>query len=133
MITESIVVTDFNNNEHTIVAEFHLSKRQLIHLEARYDGGLEEHINELVARKDPAEVIGFFENIIRMSYGKTSDDGLAFIQNDELSDRFIQSIAYDELLMSFLNDEDKASRFVSGILPKMDTNPGLFTSNARRG
>lgn len=117
MIKKSIKFIDLDGNEKTEEAMFHLSKAELLALEAHTEGGLKEYITRLTKENNVSKIFDLFTEIITMSYGKRSDDGLVFDKTPEATHRFVHSEAYSELLVELL-DPEKASEFINGILPK---------------
>lgn len=118
MLKKSITYKDFNEIERTEVFRFHLSEAEIIEMEMEQDGGLEAHINRIVAGLDGAAIIKFFKKFIRLSYGEISEDGRHFMKSEEISDAFICSAAYPVLFAEFMEGGDAATNFVNGLLPK---------------
>lgn len=119
MLKRSIKYTNFNDEEVTGVFYFNLSKSELIELELSYGGaGLQQTIQRIIDTRDSDELIKEFKKIILMSYGVKSDDGETFEKSDELSRRFTQTAAYQALFMELATDENAASAFIIGVMPK---------------
>ena len=59
-----------------------------------------------------------FKEILLKSYGEKSDDGRRFIKSAELSKEFSETPVYSDMFIELATDEDKASRFINGIMPK---------------
>ena len=55
-----------------------------------------------------------------MAYGQKSADGRRFVKSEELTQEFLQTEAYSELFIKLLTDENAASDFINGIIPKID-------------
>lgn len=75
-------------------------------------------IERVVSKNDNNEIFNVFDEFVRKSYGEKSDDGKRFIKSPELTDSFIQSEAYSELISELLSNPDAATEFVIGIMPK---------------
>ena len=73
-------------------------------------------IEEITKEEDTEALLNIFDKIIRMSYGKRSIDGKHFEKKPEYADSFLASEAYSELFMEFMQDADKASEFINGIV-----------------
>ncbi len=55
---------------------------------------------------------------ILLSYGEKSADGKRFIKSDESREAFSQTAAFDTLFMELATEDEAASNFIKGILPK---------------
>lgn len=117
MIKETIKYTDFNGNERSEDLYFHLSKADLIELQAKYRGGLKGFLERIVAEQDTEKVYALLTELIMMSCGKRSDDGSRFIKNEQIREEFKSSEAFSEIIMSFFTDVEKLTAFINGIIP----------------
>lgn len=96
---------------------FHLSKAELVELEASRPGGLSEWVKRIVASEDVTEIVPEFKKLLLLTYGKRSDDGRRFIKTQQLRDEFAATEAFSELFIELCSDADKAAAFVNGIMP----------------
>ena len=117
MIKIPISYVDYNGGERTEDYCFHLNKAELAEMQLTTDGGMDVMIDRIVKSKDQKELIALFKKILFMSYGEKSPDGKRFIKSSELSLAFSQTEAYANLFMDLATDEEKAVKFVNGILP----------------
>ena len=60
----------------------------------------------------------YFEDIIKQSYGKKSEDGKRFIKDPKDFEEFAQTEAYVNLFMELATNSDAAANFVNGIIPQ---------------
>jgi hypothetical protein len=118
MIKKVIKYTDFNGNEQADTYRFNLTEAELLDKQLTTAGGYAETIKAVVDAKDTATIMSLFKELIMMSLGELSPDGKKFIKNDQIREDFRNSAAYSALYMELLTDENAASEFVSGILPK---------------
>lgn len=118
MLAKTITWVDFDDVSHTKTYYFHLSKVDLIDLELRDNRGLDDYLKRIVAEEDNKAIFEIFKTIIKKSYGVKSSDGTRFIKSDELFEEFVQTPAYDQLIMELLGDADFAASFVNNIIPK---------------
>lgn len=118
MLKKTINYTDYNGVDRTETFYFNLSRGELVELELSVNGGFTEMLDKIIQTQDAPEIMKWFKKIIMMSYGIKSDDGKRFIKSDELSEGFVQTEAYSNLLMSFMEDASTAADFVNGIMPK---------------
>lgn len=110
---------DFNGREREEDFHFNLTKAELMEMELSEEGGMEKRLKRLIDSQDMKEAIKVFKAIVLMSYGIKTDDG-RFVKSQEIRDAFMQSAAYSEIFMDLATDSDKASKFINGVLPKMD-------------
>jgi len=118
MITKTITYTDYNGEENTEKFLFNLTKAELMEMQVSKKGGMDKFIERIIEEKDAKNLVGYFKEIILLSYGIKSDDGKRFIKNDEVRDEFVQSPAYSELFMELATDADKAAEFINGVIPQ---------------
>lgn len=118
MLKKTVTYTDFNDVEHTEDLFFNLSKSELMEMELKTAGGLENLIDKISKTEDTPKIVEMFKQIITMSYGIKSDDGKKFVKNDQIVEDFVASAAYDALFMELITDPDAAANFVNGIIPK---------------
>ena len=89
---------------------------EIAELELSTTGGFTESIQKIIQAQDTPEIIKQFKRIILKAYGVISDDGKRFIKNDKLSEEFAQTNAYSDLFMELATDDDKAAKFINGIV-----------------
>lgn len=117
MITKTITFEDFNGKELTEEFCFHLSEAAIIEMELSKKGGLTEFIKKIVAEEDGEKLVELFKNLLKKTVGKKSEDGRKFIQNEEITNDFIQTNAYSKLFVELATNAGQASAFVNGIVP----------------
>lgn len=117
MLKRQVTYTDFNDEQQTEELSFHLSKAELIEMELSMEGGVQKHLETIIATDDGKAIMEAFKEIILRSYGVRSPDGKRFIKNDQIREEFLSSEAYSELFMSLVTDPAAAADFVNGILP----------------
>ncbi len=122
MLKKTITYTDYNGEERTEDFYFNLSKAELAEMELSAEGGLETKINKIINTRDTKELISIFKEIVLSSYGEKSDDGRRFIKSVEARKAFSETEAYSNLFMEIATDEQAASDFINGIMPR-----SLFT------
>lgn len=118
MITKTINYTDFNNVERTETFYFNMTDAELTAWEKSVDGGMSQHIMDIINAKNEKELILLFQDIIDRSYGKKSADGRRFEKNAEILADFKSTQAYSDLYMSLVTDANKATEFVNALVPK---------------
>lgn len=118
MLKREISYEDFDGNKQTDIFYFNLTKSELVELEADFEGGLEKSITAIAEAKDGATLLAQFKRIILMSYGIKSPDGKRFEKSDKLREEFQQTAAYDQLFIELATDEEAATKFIQGIIPR---------------
>lgn len=117
MVKKTIKYKDFNDEEREETFYFHLSKANLIAMEAEHRGGLRTYLERIAAEQDTKKIWDYLSEIVLMSYGKRSDDGARHIKSAQLREEFESSEAFSELLMSLLSDPAGAAEFINGLIP----------------
>lgn len=74
-------------------------------------------LQAIVKAQDIPTIVKLFKQIILKAYGQKSPDGRRFIKSEELSTEFSQTGAYNVLYMELSQDAEKASEFITGIIP----------------
>jgi len=118
VLKKSVTYEDFNGNEVTEEFAFHLSKAELVEMEAERRGGLAAYLQHIVDSNDGAAIINAFKDLLTRSIGKVSEDGKRFVKTPEIQEDFMASPAYSELFMALATDAEDAATFVNGIIPQ---------------
>lgn len=118
MFVKTIKFIDFNGNEQEREYYFHLSKTEILKMEASKSGGIDKVLERFVKDKNYKEIVEFIEDIIMKSYGVKSVDGLTFDKTDDTRQAFKDSPAYDELFMELATDSNKLIDFINSIIPE---------------
>lgn len=119
MLRKVISYKDYNGKERKEAFYFNLSKAEVIEMELSADGGMENFMQSIIDTKDNRRLFNLFKDMIYKSYGIKSEDGRRFVKSKEISDAFVQTEAYTELLMELMGDDaaTKVAEFVRGIMP----------------
>lgn len=123
MLKKTITYTDYNDVKRTEDFYFNLSQAELIEMEMTTEGGMQSMLERIVAEQDKKKITEIFKSLILKAYGEKSLDGKRFVKSPEISAAFEQTEAYSELFMELFMDADKAAKFFSGIIPKIDDTP----------
>lgn len=118
MIKETIKFENFNGEMIERDYFFHLSRAEVLEMEASKEGGMSTYIQSIINTRDSKAIMGLFTEIVKKSYGEKSNDGMRFVKYPELLEAFVQSEAYSELIMKLCGDADAAAKFVNGVMPK---------------
>ncbi len=118
MIKWPITYTNYNGDEITEDFYFNLNKAELAQMQFNANGAYSQFIERIVNQRDLKQLGEEIRNLILNSYGEKSDDGRLFRKSQKMREEFEQTEAYPILYMDLISDEDKAAKFVKGILPK---------------
>lgn len=141
MYIRKITYADFLGNEREDEFYFNLNKAEVIKwLTTTGDYTLDKVLQKVAKERNGRQIINMFEEMLKMSYGKPSLDGIKFEKSDEIWDDFYQSNAYSELFIELVTDAAKAAEFVNKIIPKelaeevdktIQKNPDLIPEEVR--
>lgn len=123
MLKKTVVYEDFNGIVQTEDLYFNLSKVELTEMEMSVEGGLSKALEKVADSKDPKELLKVLKNILIKSYGIKSEDGKRFIKNAELTEAFVDSIAFEEVYAELLQNPEQAEAIMKAILPKVAPQP----------
>ena len=127
MLRKEITYTNpFTEQEVTEEHYFHISKADLVKMEMEEHGteyqkdgqkleGMQAKLTRIADSQDGKAIIQEFEDIIRRAYGKK--EGERFLKSKEISDDFLASEAYSQLLFELCTKADAAAEFVNGVIP----------------
>lgn len=120
MLKKEITFTDYDGVERTEEHYFNLTKVEIIDMNTKIPGGMNYYLKKISSERDQKKIWDLFSEIVKASYGTKSADGRRFIKSKELTEEFMQTEAYVNLMMSFLENTQNAIDFVEGITPKVD-------------
>ena len=116
MLKETITYIDYNGESRTEDHYFNLTEAEITKMQLGVDGGLSESLMKIKNDNNVPEMMNFFEDLIKRSYGRKTTDG-RFVKKLEYYEEFESSEAYSEFFMKLLSDADVAARFTNGIIP----------------
>ena len=131
MRKETITYTDYNDVTRTEDFFFNLNEAELTALQYGVDGGLKEMLERIVKSNDNKQIMACFHELIAKSYGEKSPDGRRFIKSKELSEAFMQTEAYNELMLRFMTDANYSAEFINDVLA--DVTKRTKERNAKKG
>ena len=131
MRKETITYTDYNNVTRTEDFFFNLNEAELTALQYGVDGGMKEMLERIVKSNDNKQIMACFRELIAKSYGEKSPDGRRFVKSKELSEAFMQTEAYNELMLRFMTDANYSAEFINDVLA--DVTKRTEERNAKKG
>lgn len=119
MLAKTITYTDYNGVERTEPFYFNLSQAELIDMQlGGKDGLYSNKLQKMIDNHDAAAIVATIKEFVLKSYGEKTDDGKRFIKSPEISEAFMQTEAYSQLITELLSDDAKSSEFILGIMPQ---------------
>lgn len=110
--------TDYNGNERDETFYFNLSKAEIVDLEWRTPGGIENYLKTIIETRNGQQLADTFKMLIEKSYGVKDLEGRKFIKTKEVLENFKFTEAYSDLYIELATDDKAAAAFINGIFPK---------------
>lgn len=124
MLKKTITYVDYNGVERTEDFYFNLNKAETLGYIIGFDGGIENFITKVIKEEDGKKLWNLWSDFILRCYGEKSSDGRRFIKSKELSDAFMQTEAYNNLMMELVSDDgDKNAKFVNAVVADVKKDP----------
>ena len=130
MIKKTVNYEDFDGNKRTEDLYFNLTKFEATEFaldlpdditnevtKEGVDATNMESVSRIVQKLGGKGIIDFIRKLVLKSYGIKSEDGRRFIKSEEISTEFSQTMAFDNLMMELLTDDDEAAKFINGVIP----------------
>ena len=120
MIKKPITFTNFEGQKVTEIHYFNLNKVEIAKMEAGSAGGYSGFLSRIVEAKDSLAMLNVITDLVEKSYGIKEADGKTFTKSKELTDAFVNSLAFEALFMELVATENATNamiEFVKGILP----------------
>ena len=129
MLKKTIAYVDLNGVERKEDFYFNLSKPEILKMQGSVKGGYDVRLKSIAADLNGANIMEFFEDLIKRSYGEKSDDGRRFMKSDEISKSFMETPAYEALFEELVTNDKAAADFVNSIMPADITQKVLDNMN----
>ena len=117
MYKKVIQCEDFDGNMQTYTMYFNLTKKELMKMDASFDGGILPFLDKLNKEKNPKDLMAFVDSLIDTAYGVKTDSN-KFIKSKEILDDFKASPQYDEYYYQMLTTEGEADEFIDRVFPR---------------
>lgn len=121
MIKKTITYDGFEGEKKTRDFYFHMNQVEFAKLNGEYPGGLEKYVNQVIEDRDETAMLRLIDTLVSRSYGKfDEDDEFTKIGRDgrPLFEKFVNTDAYDKLIIELVTGENNIVAFLKGILPK---------------
>ena len=130
MIKKTVNYEDFDGNKRTEDLYFNLTKFEATEFaldlpdditnevtKEGVDATNMETVSRIVQKLGGKGIIDFIRKLVLKSYGIKSEDGRRFEKSEKISTEFSQTMAFDNLMMELLTDDDEAAKFINGVIP----------------
>ena len=122
MIKKTITYEDFNGEKRTKDFYFHMNQVEFAKLNSEVPGGLEKRIQDIIANEDQGAMLRLVDLLVSRSYGERDDEDGGFTKIGKngrpLYEKFVNTSAYDNLIIELIQGEKNIVTFLSGIMPK---------------
>nr|DAO17101.1 MAG TPA: hypothetical protein [Caudoviricetes sp.] len=124
MLKKSITYVDYNGCERTEDFYFHMSKAERLGYAIGFEGGIDSFITKVVKEEDVKKLWDIWSDFILRCYGEKSSDGRRFIKSKELSEAFMQTEAYNNLMIELMSSSgDANAKFVNAVVADVEKDP----------
>lgn len=129
MITKDTKYVDFLGNERTETMHFNLTQVELVEMGMDLPDDIKKEVGDdpsniteetamnLMVRLGEKGIMAFLKTVILKSYGVVSEDGRRFEKSEQISKEFSETIAFDNLMMELLADDEAAANFINSLIP----------------
>lgn len=122
-ITYTFVDDDEKEVTETETYWFNISKRELIKIQAEFEGGVQGLLDVFAKIRSDNDVVAlfeWFEKLVLLSHGERIDGGRGFDKSPRVQQKFVASAAFNALFESLTMQEDSdknMGKFIQGVFP----------------
>jgi hypothetical protein len=121
MIKKTITFEDYNGDERTKDFYFHMNQVEFSKLNGEIPGGIEKRMQKIIEDRDEDALLRIIDLIVSRSYGEF-DDADEFTKVSKtgrpLYEKFVNTDAYDQLIIELIQNENNIVTFLKSIMPK---------------
>lgn len=131
MYKKPITYKDYDGTMKTEEKWFHLKRTDLMEIAVNLPDDITDEFaddkanmnKEDIGRKiynalGKAGVMKFIKDLILKSYGIRSRDGMSFEKSEEISYKFSQTLAFEQLYYDMVTNDDVFEEFVAKVIPR---------------
>ena len=120
MIVKKIQYHDLDGDLREDDFYFSMNETQFARVNGMFPGGLQEFAMKAAKDKDPDRMFQVIDTLVREAYGERVSNGFVKTapNGQKLSDFFINTEAYDNLMIELMKNEDNFMNFMTGCLNK---------------
>lgn len=110
---------DFDGHEREETLYFHFTEPQLRDFLNNNPKFSEKNLANLIATKEPLQMLEAMQTLIVAAYGEKSADGKVFKKSKEITENFQYSAAFAQLMddITYRGDEETIKNFMINIFP----------------
>lgn len=121
MLKKTITYDGYNGEKKTKDFYFHMNQVEFAKLNGEVPGGLEARLNEIIQDRDDNAMLLMIDLLVSRSFGKFDEDD-EFTKIDKngrpLYEKFVNTDAYDKLIIELISGENNITNFLKAIMPK---------------
>ena len=120
MLKKTIQYHDLDGDLREDDFYFSMNETQYARVNAMFPGGLEEFTMKAAKDKNADNMFKVIDTLVREAYGERVGSNFVKVapNGQKLADYFINTEAYDNLILELMNSEDNLVAFMSGCLNK---------------
>ena len=118
MIVKTIPYHDLDGDLREDSFYFSMNETQFARVNSMFPGGLQNYALKAAKDKDADAMFKVIDTLVREAYGERVNNGFIKVtpNGQKLSDFFINTEAYDNLLLELMQSEDNLMTFLTGCL-----------------
>lgn len=118
MIVKTIPYHDLDGDLREDSFYFSMNETQFARVNAMFPGGLQNFAMKAAKDKNANDMFKVIDTLVREAYGERVDNGFIKVapNGQKLSDFFINTEAYDNLMIELMKSEDNLMGFLTGCL-----------------
>ena len=120
MIEKKIQYHDLDGDLREDTFYFSMNETQFARVNAMFAGGLQDYATNAAKNKDPDAMFRVIDTLVREAYGEKVGSNFVKVapNGQKLADFFINTEAYDTLMIELMKSEDSLMAFMTGCLNK---------------
>jgi hypothetical protein len=121
MIKKTITYEDYNGDERTKDFYFHMNQVEFSKLNGEIPGGIEKRMQKVIEDRDDDALLRIIDLLVSRGYGEFNDeDEFTKISKNgrPLYEKFVNTDAYDQLIIELIQNENNIVEFLRGMMPK---------------
>jgi len=118
MVIKKIQYHDLDGDLREDDFYFSMNETQYARLNRQFPGGLQAFAVNAAKNKNPDDMFLVIDTLVREAYGERRNEGFLKVapNGQKLSDFFVNTEAYDNLLIELMKSEDNLISFMTGCL-----------------
>ena len=121
MLKKTISYEDYNGNERSKDFYFHMNQVEFSKLNGEIPGGIEKRMQKIIEDQDEDALLRMIDLLVSRSYGEfDEEDEFTKVSKTgrPLWEKFVNTDAYDQLIIELIQNEENIVSFLKSIMPK---------------